>query len=219
MYIGVVGKHELVALPASALQVPSCCWHNPCKVCSKAPTREWGVFVLYQDLPYKVETDSLLAEVVSVSQCYHPYSSNVPAHQYTIDKTKSQFFQGGPARKCEPWQGSYQTPPSYTSHHQSRGSSSMGRKKTFSQNDQRNFRSATSTIGPITFARLDIKLVELYVCTPVGGRPTQFVYDWSFLTSDPWVLATVQVINYLWSNDLNAAYLHIWSWTRSDLKP
>ena len=75
----------------------------------------------------EVETDSSLAEVVSLSKCYYPYNSN--SRQSTISRTKTQFFRGGPARRG-PQQGSYQSPPSYQSPqlsyqpHQQRGSSS-----------------------------------------------------------------------------------------------
>ena len=89
-------------------------------------------------LKREVETDSSLAEVVSLSKRYHPYNSN--SHQSTIGRTKTQFFRGGPTRRG-PLQGSYQSPPSYQSPqssyqpHQQRGSSSYksrGRGRPFS---------------------------------------------------------------------------------------
>ena len=69
----------------------------------------------------KVETDSSLAEVVSLSRHHHPYNN---ARQSTIGRTKNQFFGGGPARKWRPGQGSYQTPSNHQSHQSSRGNSS-----------------------------------------------------------------------------------------------
>ena len=72
----------------------------------------------------EVETDSSLAEVVSLSQHFHPYRNNTPTCQSIIGGTKNQFFRGGLAKKWGARQSNYQTPSNYPSHHQSRGSSS-----------------------------------------------------------------------------------------------
>ena len=88
----------------------------------------------------EVETDSALAEVVSLSQRFHPYSNNTSTRQSTIGRTKNQFFRGGLARKGGPRQGSYQTPSHYPSQHQSRGGSSYrsrGRGRPFSARPKR----------------------------------------------------------------------------------
>ena len=64
----------------------------------------------------QVETDTSLAQVVSMSHRFHPYKNG---RQPAITGTKQQFFRGGPARKWGPRQGNPHTP----SHYQPRGQS------------------------------------------------------------------------------------------------
>ena len=62
----------------------------------KSPNQRVGSFFwfrVYKVPKGKVETDSSLTEVVSLSQCYHPYSNSI-THQSTIGRTKNQFFWG-----------------------------------------------------------------------------------------------------------------------------
>jgi len=83
-------------------------------------------------LKSEVETDSSLAEVVSLSKRFHPYN-NRSSSSPTIGRTKNQFFRRSPARRG-PRQGSYQSPLNYQSH-QPRGDSSYrarGRSQLFS---------------------------------------------------------------------------------------
>ena len=72
--------------------------------CRRKPQPESGEFLFGSEftkyLIGEVETNILLVKVVSLSWCHHPYNN---ACQSTIGRTKSQFFQGGPARKWGPW--------------------------------------------------------------------------------------------------------------------
>ena len=63
---------------------------------AQKPQPESGEFLFGLEftkyLKDEVETDSSLAEVVSLSQHFHPYRNNTLTHQSTIGRTKNQFF-------------------------------------------------------------------------------------------------------------------------------
>ena len=103
----------------------------------------------------EVETDSSLAEVVSLPKCYHPYNSN--SHQSTIGRTKTQFFCGGPDRR-----GAVTSPhqaishPSRVINHTSKEAARLtnpGEGVDLSQCRKGDFRHTTSATGTISYLR------------------------------------------------------------------
>ena len=139
-------------------------------------------------LQSKVESDTSLATVVSVSQRYHPYSST--SRTPTINRSK-QFFRGGPAEDWGPRQGK-----SHTYHTTPKSIQRPGHSKA-----KANLPAIHSPIEemlnqlppPLTAFRqlhLDLSLIATHRVTPVGGRLLLFAHNWEILTRDPWVLTT-----------------------------
>ena len=67
----------------------------------------------------QVESDTSLAQVVSASQRYHPYSNT--SRTSTISRSKQQFFRGGPAGNWGSRQGKPHT-PAHQNQYRGRGS-------------------------------------------------------------------------------------------------
>ena len=66
-------------------------------------------------LKSKVELDTSLSQVVSLSKRFHPYGEqSCDSRQTTLERSKQQFFRRGPARKVGFWQG--QSPASRFQH-------------------------------------------------------------------------------------------------------
>ena len=80
----------------------------------KKPQPDRGKYLLSSGftkyLKGEVETDSSLAEVVSLLKRYHPYTTATLASLLLVELRPS-FFAG----RRSPLQGSYQSPPSYQS--------------------------------------------------------------------------------------------------------
>ena len=98
----------------------------------------------------EVETDSSLAEVVSLSRCHYPYNN---ACQATIGRTKNQFFEGvlpGSGGLGRAVIRPHQT-TNHISHQEAIHPTDQGGKANLTQPNQRDFKSVTTTKGIVTF--------------------------------------------------------------------
>ena len=109
-----------------------------------------------------METNSSLVEVVSLSQCHHPYNN---ARQSTIGRTKNQFFQGT-------LPGSGGLGRAVIRLHQTTNHTNQGQFHLQIQGKEQTLLSTTKEIldqllqsrEPLLSLGLDIMLIELCTC-------------------------------------------------------
>jgi len=140
----------------------------------------------------KVDSDTTLAQVVSISKRYHPYADK--QRQSTLGRGSQQFFRDGPAGRTGSWQGNqhfFLAKPWY----QQAPTTELSQPAVSSQPPGEVNKILDGLPLPhITFQtlQLDLSLISQYSTRPVGGRTALFITNWAKLTQDQWVLTTVQ---------------------------
>ena len=139
-------------------------------------------------LKNQVETDTSLAQVLSMSQRFHPYNNS---RQLTIGRTKQQFFSRGPCQEMGVSAGQLSHP------------NSLSIKRSFILQEQGIQSTQLSPIKEVLerlpqpreslmCLKMDISLIATHAHISVGGRLALFSHNWHCLTQDPWVLTVVQ---------------------------